>query len=75
MGKIARLRAIVIAVPDNFAHPTDRFHGIDLLEAKVGHEVSAFIFDPVGTFRALESGLGVFISERRGLFVIRFGGA
>jgi glucosamine--fructose-6-phosphate aminotransferase (isomerizing) len=36
VGKIARLRAIVIAVPGNFAHPTDRFHGIDPLVIAAG---------------------------------------
>src|SRR5260370_17724086 len=42
------------------------------LEAKVGHEVSAFVSDGVATFRALESRLGSFIPERRGSLVIRF---
>src|ERR1700676_352199 len=45
------------------------------LEAKAGHEVSAFILDHVGTFRALESGLGIFVAERRGFLVIRLGSA
>ena len=44
------------------------------LEAKVGHEVSALIFDHVATFRTLQSGLGVLIAERRGSLVIGFGG-
>src|SRR5262249_16817494 len=46
-----------------------------LLEAEIGHDVSAFIFDHVGTLRALERRLGVFIAERRGFLVIGFGGA
>src|SRR5262249_21694563 len=45
------------------------------LEAEIGHDVSAFIFDHVGTLRALERRLGVFIAERRGFLVIGFGGA
>src|SRR5262249_3798281 len=49
--------------------------GSNLLEAEVGHDVSAFIFDHVGTLRALERRLGVFIAERGGFLVIGFGGA
>src|SRR5260370_7683855 len=44
------------------------------LEAKVGHEVSAFVSDRVAAFRALERGLGSFIAERRGSLVIPLGG-
>src|SRR5215831_17090834 len=43
------------------------------LEAKVGHEVSAFVSDRIGTFRALERGSGLLVTERRGFLVIRLG--
>ena len=43
------------------------------LEAKIGHDVSAFVFHHIRTFNALESGLGIFIAERRGSRVIGFG--
>src|SRR5215831_15069610 len=46
-----------------------------LLEAEIGHDVSAFIFDHVGTLRPLERRLGVFVAKRRGFLVIGFGGA
>jgi hypothetical protein len=45
------------------------------LEAKIAHEVSAFVLDHVGTLQALQSSLGIVVTERRGLLVIRFGGA
>src|SRR5262245_21792682 len=45
------------------------------LEAKRRYDVSAFIFDHVGTLRALERRLGVFVAQRGGLLVIGFGGA
>jgi len=48
---------------------------IEQLEAKIRHELSVFILDHIGTFRALESSLGIFISERSGFLVVGFGGA
>ena len=44
------------------------------LEANVAYDVSAFVLDHIGTFRALKGGLGVFVTERRGFFIIRLGG-
>ena len=45
------------------------------LEAEIGDDVPALILDDVGTLRALERSLGLFVAERRGFLVIDFGGA
>jgi hypothetical protein len=63
-----------LATLDWCGFPVDDGHLL-WLEAKVRHHVSAFIFDREGTLLALESGLGIFIAERRGFLVIRLGDA
>src|SRR5262245_2052179 len=42
-------------------------------EAERRHQISALVLDDVRAFHALESGLGVFIAERCGFFVIGLG--
>src|SRR6266478_817588 len=73
----SRRHALMISSPSWFArpHPGPIPPDQTALPAKVGHELSTFILDHNGAFRALESGLGVFIAERRGFLVVRFGGA
>ena len=49
--------------------------GRESLEANVAYDVSAFVLDHIGTFGAFESRLGVLITKRRSLLVVRFGSA